>query len=168
MTIVLCVHFNCYLYLFPCLTNLKILMRVRKHFLSKIGEFTISENLLESYLYQEKNVSSWQFFKCSHKFVSSITGFLEGRHYNHGLLIDTCMSEALCRLYWDQFVKLTKVKDCEWRLDIFNNSAEELNSEFESLNTLENDQIRGIYISVYVSLCLKILHYHQKCDKLPY
>ena len=44
------------------------------------------------------------------------------------------MLEDLWRLYWDEFVKWTKVEDCEWRLDILNNSVQELNSEFESSN----------------------------------
>ena len=44
------------------------------------------------------------------------------------------MLEALWRLYWDEIVKWTKVEDCEWRLDILNNSVQELNPEFESSN----------------------------------
>lgn len=51
------------------------------------------------------------------------------------------MLEALLRLYWDEFVKWTIMEDCEWRLDILNNSLKELHSEFEVSNTLENDRI---------------------------
>ena len=62
------------------------------------------------------------------------------------------MLEALWRLYWDEFVKWTKVEDCGWRLNILNNSVQELNSEFESSNQLKNDQIRNkLEVFIYQS-----------------
>ena len=62
------------------------------------------------------------------------------------------MLEALWRLYWDEFVKWTKVEDCEWRLDILYNSVQELNPEFESSNKFKNDQIRNkLEVFIYQS-----------------
>ena len=62
------------------------------------------------------------------------------------------MLEALWRLYWDEIVKWTKVEDCEWRLDILNNSVQELNPEFESSKKLKNDQIRNkLEVFIYQS-----------------
>ena len=62
------------------------------------------------------------------------------------------MLEALWRLYWDEFVKWTNVEDCEWRLDILNNSVQELNPEFESSKKLKNDQIRNkLEVFIYQS-----------------
>ena len=62
------------------------------------------------------------------------------------------MIEALWRLYWDEFVKWKKVENCEWRLDILNDGLQELNPEFESSNTLENDRIsNNLKVFVYQS-----------------
>ena len=44
------------------------------------------------------------------------------------------MLEALWRLYWNQFIKWTKLEDCEWRLDISQSSLEELYSEFDNID----------------------------------
>ena len=110
-------------------------------FISMDKNLQFIEIIFESYPCQEKKINSWQFFTCSYKFVSSISGVLEGRDYNPGLSLNRWMFESLWRLYWDEFVKWTKVEDCEWRLDILNNRVEELHSESESSNTLEDDQI---------------------------
>ena len=110
-------------------------------FISMDKNLQFIEIIFESYPCQEKKINLWQFFTCSYKFVSSISGVLEGRDYNPGLSLNRWMFESLWRLYWDEFVKWTKVEDCEWRLDILNNRVEELHSESESSNTLEDDQI---------------------------
>ena len=101
MMIVLYKHFTCYVYSFLWLTNLKVLMRVRK-FLQESSQRVIPT--------KKKNSVHGSFFICSQEFVSDISGVLEVRHYNRGLLIHKFMFEALWRLYQDEFVKWITIR----------------------------------------------------------
>ena len=62
MTIVYCVHFTCYVYSFPWLSNLKVLMRVRKFSWQKFKNSKFVEIFLESCPYQKKKNSIHKSF----------------------------------------------------------------------------------------------------------